>query len=47
MMGRVKKTFAKMVELLVKNPYVGKANDVEKAAQKQKDVMLHNNFVLE
>lgn len=46
MMGRVKKTFAKMVELLVKNPYVGKTNDAEKAAQKQKDVMLRNDFVL-
>jgi hypothetical protein len=47
MMGRVKKAFAKMVELLVKNPYVGKTNDAEKAAQKQMDVMLRNNFVLE
>lgn len=47
MMGRVKKCFAKMVELLVKNPYVGKTNDTEKAAQRKMDVMLRNNFILE
>ena len=47
MLGMVKKAFAKMVALLVKNPYVGQTNDAEKAAQKQMDVMLRNNFVLE
>lgn len=47
MIARVKKDFAKMVELLVKNSYVCKTNDAEKAAQIKMDVMLCKNFVLE